>query len=135
MKKLILVLALSALSFAASATGFSLGGGTWSGKIDAGSSSVSVGGSQSETSATNTGFAANATLNATGGESKAWGAFNQQGVQTGTAQSSYSAGASGSLKFGSATSQTAGGQGTDVNSAAFGSFTKSGGGGFLGFGN
>ena len=135
MKKMFLVLALSALAFAASATGFSLGGGTWSGQITAGSSSVSTGGSMSATAAADNSFAINGTANATGGESKAWGSFSPQGVQTGTAQSSYSTGTSGSLKWGNATSQTAGGQGTDVNSASFGSFTKSGGGGFIGWGN
>lgn len=138
MKKLLNYAVLLALAFVtapALATGFGLGLQGWTGKVEAGASSVSTGGSMSETAAADNGFAANATLNATGGEAKAWGSVNHQGVQTGTYQSSFSGGASGSVKYGNATSQTAGGQGTDVNSASYGSFKTGGYGGYLGWGH
>lgn len=136
MMKLAVVLVLALAALPALATGsFSAGLSGWKGSVDAGASSVSTGGSMSETSAQGNGFAANATINATGGEAKAWGSVNPQGVQTGTYQSSFSGGASGSVKYGNATSQTAGGQGTDVNSASYGSFKSGGYGGWLGFGH
>ena len=136
MMKLAVVLVLALAALPAFATGsFSAGLAGWKADVAGSASSSSSGGSLSETSAQGNGFAANATINATGGEAKAWGSFSSQGVQTGTAQGTYSAGASGSVKWGNATSQTAGGQGTDTNSYAGGSFKAGGFGGWLGFGN
>ena len=135
MKKFLILagLALALVAGQAAATGFGAGASGWTGKVEAGSSSVSTGGSMSETSAQGNGFAANLTANTTAGESKAWGSVNQHGVTTGTAQSSVSGGFSGSVKYGNASSQTAGGQGTDVNAQSYGSFKTAGFGGYAGF--
>lgn len=135
MKKILLFAALVFVMAPAFATNFGLGLQGWTGKVEAGASSVSTGGSMSETSAQGNGFAANATVNATGGEAKAWGSVNHQGVQTGTYQSSFSTGVSGSVKYGNAQSTTAGGQGTDVNAGSYGSFKSGGYGGYLGWGH
>jgi hypothetical protein len=138
MKKHLFAAVLLAVSSAALATGsnsYSSGLSGWKAEVAGSASSSSTGGSVSETSAQGNGFAANGTVNATGGEAKAWGSFNPQGVSVGTAQGSYSAGTSGSVKWGNATSQTAGGQGTDTNSYAGGSFKSGGFGGFGGFGH
>ncbi len=130
-----LLAVVGALALPASATTFSGGLSGWKADASGNASSVSTGGSMSETSAQGNGYAANATVNATGGQAQAWGGYNHQGVNVGTNQSSFSNGQSGSVKYGNATSQTAGGQGTDVNSGAWGSFKSGGYGGWLGFGH
>lgn len=103
----------------------------WVAGVNGNSSSVTTGGSKSETAANGNGYAANATLNAGAGLSYASGSFSPSGVVTSSGAGSVSTGFSGSTTFGSASGNTAGAVGTDVNSGAWGSFKASGFGGFL----
>lgn len=139
MKKFLFLagLALALVVGQASATGNSFGASLsgWKAETAGSASSSSTGGSLSETSAQGNGFAANATVNATGGYAQASGGFTSQGISVATQQGSYSTGASGSVKYGNAVSNTAGGQGTDTNSYAGGSFKNGGFGGWAGFGH
>lgn len=137
MKKFLHVLLVAALVFCmapAMATGFGAGLSGWKAKVDAGSSSVSTGGSMSETQAWGNGLTANATVNSTGGYASAGGDFSPHGASTYSEQSSYSNGLSGSVTFGNAVGNTAGGQGTDVNAGAWSTFKSGGFGGSIGWG-
>lgn len=138
LSKMFLALILSLVTAAALATtpnSGSFNAGGWGGYANGGASSVSSGGSMSETATSQNGYAYSANANNGGGSAYAGGSVGYDGVDAWSGVDSFSQGGSLSFGGGNYTSNATGGNGTDVSSYASGQWVTGGFGGYAGWGH
>lgn len=140
MKKFLITLTFSLVaalaSFSVSASGYGAGfeGKVWSGNVNAGASSMTTGGSMSETGAHKNGYAFAGNANAGGGSAYAGGNVHSNGIDAWSGVDSFTLGGSAAFGGGNYAADAAGGNGTDVSSYSSGTWAQGGFGGYVGFG-